>query len=433
MSTLVVRGPGTISGALTLPGDKSISHRAVMLGAVAAGRTTLHGLSAGEDVASTIATLRQYGVRIETEGGVTTVYSRGIDEWVDPDGVLDCGNSGTTMRVLAGLASRRDFESVFDGDDSLRGRPMERVARPLRALGARVDLRDGCPPLWVQGGDLHGADIDIPIPSAQVKTAVLLAALGADGATTVTEGVVTRDHTERILQALGVEISRSVENAAHRVEIAPASTPAFDLAVPGDVSSSAFLVAAAVLSGDVRIDGVGLNPTRVGYLEILDKMGALVRFDVREERMNEPVGTIDAELSTGLNAVTIEGSVVPPLLDELPVLAVVATQAVGETIVRGAHELRVKESDRIATLLAGLRSFGAEVEELEDGFMVSGPTILSGARVESAGDHRIAMAFTVAGLIAKGETRIEDFDSADVSWPGFDKVLASLGADVEMT
>jgi 3-phosphoshikimate 1-carboxyvinyltransferase len=432
MSTLFIRGPARISGSLSLPGDKSISHRALMLGAAAAGRTTVRGLAPGADVASTIACLERYGVRLEPDGGVVTIHSRGIDEWTEPEGILDCRNSGTTMRVLAGLAARRPFESVFDGDDSLRRRPMDRVAIPLRILGARVETRDGCPPLWVQGGALRGGYVETGVASAQVKTAVMLAALGAEGTSAVVEPVVTRDHTERMLESLGVEIAQSITEDGHRIDIVPTPTPPFDLAVPGDVSSSAFLVAAAVLSGKVHIDGVGLNPTRTGYLDVLRMMGASVRWETREDRMNEPVGTIDAEISQ-MRGVTLDETVIPQILDELPAIAVVATQAHGETVVRNARELRVKESDRITTLVEGLRAFGADVDELDDGLVVRGPVVLEGATVRSAGDHRIAMAFAVAGIIAKGDTRVEDFESADVSWPGFDGVLATLGAEVELT
>ncbi len=430
-SVLVIQGPSSVSGSVSVPGDKSISHRALMLGAAASGRTTVRNLATGADVASTMACLEAYGVRVERREDMASVHSRGISEWSAPTSALDCGNSGTTMRVLAGLAARCTFETTLDGDASLRRRPMERVAEPLRAFGARVQTSDdGRPPLLVAGGSLHAADVDTGVASAQVKTASMFAALGAEGPSTVTEPLHSRDHTERILRALGVEIVEHDTNGHHRIEITPAPTPAFDLAVPGDPSSAAFIVCAAVLAGEVHIDRVALNPLRIGYLELLSRMGADVRWETLEDRMNEPVGFIDARAST-LVATTVDEALVPTLHDELPVLAVVATQAEGETVVRGARELRIKESDRIAALVDGLRRLGADIDELDDGFVIRGPSPLGGATVDAYGDHRIAMALTVAGLVATGETRITGYECADVSWPGYDAVLGSLGVSVQ--
>ena len=430
MTTLVIRGPASVSGSMSVPGDKSISHRALMLGAAASGRTTVRNLAPGADVASTMSCIEAYGVRVERREDMASVHSRGIEGWTAPASVLDCGNSGTTMRILAGLAARCAFRTTLDGDASLRRRPMERVAEPLRAFGADVVTSDdGRPPLIVTGGALHPADIDTAVASAQVKTAAIFAALGAQGPSTVTEPLHSRDHTERILQALGVDIVEQDVNGHHRIEIAPAPTPPFDLAVPGDPSSSAFLVCAAVLAGEVHIEQVALNPMRIGYLELLKQMGADVRWETLEDRMNEPVGFIDARASS-LRATVVDESIVPALHDELPVLAVVATQAEGETVVRGARELRVKESDRIAALVDGLRRLGADVDELDDGFVVRGPSELRGATVDAYGDHRIAMALAVAGLVADGETRITGYECADVSWPGFDRALGSLGVEV---
>jgi 3-phosphoshikimate 1-carboxyvinyltransferase len=430
MTTLVIAGPASVGGAISPPGDKSISHRALMLGAAAAGRTTVRNIAPGADVASTMACLERYGVRIERGDDMASVHSRGIAEWGPPPGILDCGNSGTTMRVLAGLAARCAFDTVLDGDDSLRRRPMERVAQPLRMFGAEVETSEGgTPPITVRGGSLRAADIDTAVTSAQVKTSALFAALGADGPSVVSEPLPTRDHTERMLNALGVEIAERVEDGRHRVDVTPAITPPFDLAVPGDPSSAAFVVTAAVLAGNIHLDSVLLNPLRIGYLEVLKRMGADVRWETLEDRMNEPVGLIDAEAST-LGSVTIDEAIVPTMNDELPLLAVVATQAEGETVVRGARELRVKESDRISALVDGLRRMGADIDELDDGFVVRGPVVLKGATVDGYGDHRIAMALAVAGLVAKGETRVTGFECADISWPGFDQVLGSLGAEV---
>ncbi len=431
MSTLILR-PSKISGSVAVPGDKSLSHRGLMLGAVAAGRTTLRNVASGADVSSTAACLSCYGVAIERREATVTIDSAGIANWVDPGGKLDCGNSGTTMRLLAGLAAQRSFVSRFDGDASLRRRPMERVAQPLRALGADVTTADGGgPPLVVVGGSLHGATVETGVASAQVKSSVLLAALGADGPTTVIEPLQTRDHTERLFAALGAEISWARTTEGNRIEMSPYVPPPFELNVPGDVSSAAFVVAAAVLAGDVEIDGVLLNLSRIGFFEALTRMGADVSWDSAEERMHEQVGSVAARQSS-LSAVTIGPADVPMLHDELPMLAVLATQAEGETVVAGAEELRVKESDRIAATVAGLAAMGADAEERPDGFVVRGPTPLRGAVIDSAEDHRIAMAFAIAGLIASGETVIEGFGAADISWPGFDGVLSSLGADVEL-
>jgi 3-phosphoshikimate 1-carboxyvinyltransferase len=432
MTTLVISGPASVSGSVSVPGDKSISHRALMLGAAASGRTTVRNLAPGADVASTMSCLESYGVRVERREDMASVHSRGIDDWTAPTEILDCGNSGTTMRVLAGLAARCAFETTLDGDASLRRRPMERVAEPLRAFGAKVLTADnGRPPLSVVGGSLHAADVDTGVASAQVKTAAIFGALGADGPSTVTEPWHSRDHTERMLKALGVEIVERDENGEHRVDVTPSLTPPFDLAVPGDPSSAAFIVCAAVLAGDVHVEQVSLNPMRIGYLELLTRMGANVRWETLEDRMYEPVGFVDAQTSS-LVAAMVDEEVVPRLHDELPVLAVVATQAEGETVVRGARELRIKESDRIAALTDGLRRLGADIDELDDGFVVRGPTELRGAPVDAYGDHRIAMALAVAGLVATGETRITGYECADISWPGFDAVLASLGAEVTL-
>lgn len=432
MTTLIVRGRRPVSGTVSVPGDKAIAHRGLMLGAMASGRTTLRNVAPGADVTSTASCLSSYGVAIERRDGTVTIDSSGIAHWREPARALDCGNSGTTMRILAGLAAHREFVTVLDGDASLRRRPMERVARPLRAFGADVSTSSGgVAPLRVRGGSLHGAVVQTEVASGQVKSSVLFAALGADETSVVTEPMPTRDHTERMLAALGASVSWAVTDEGNTIEIAPFAPPPFELNIAGDVSSAAFIVAAGVATGDVEMESVGLNLSRIGFLEALRAMGADVSWDVVEERMNEPVGRIVVRRST-LGPSTIGGRDIPTLHDELPLLAVLATQASGETVVRDAEELRIKESDRIAATVAGLRMLGADIEERPDGFVVSGPTPLTGGAVESYGDHRIAMAFAVAGLVADGETRIEGFECADVSWPGFDRALASLGADVEV-
>lgn len=431
MSSLVVRGPATIDGRLTVPGDKSISHRALLIGTVAHGTTTIRNIGPGEDLVSTIRCARAYGVAVDRAGDDVIVHGGGLGSWSAPTAVLDCGNSGTTMRLLAGLAGHHEFVSDLDGDTSLRPRPMQRLVAPLGALGVRVTTTDGHAPIHVEGGHLSGADVTLDVPSAQVKTAVLFAAMAADGPTALTEPAPSRDHTERLLRALGATLAEQTDDdGSHRVELRPFEPPAFELDVPGDLSSAAFAVGAALLCGRVFIDGVGLNVTRCGFLDAFSQMRGHIHTSVTHEALGEDVGTIEAERSE-LEGAVIDGGD-PGLQDELPLLAVLATQADGVTEVRGAEELRGKESDRIATIVRGLRSLGAEIDELPDGFTVRGPTQLIGSTVQSAGDHRIAMALAVAGLAAKGDTIIEGFDAAAVSWPGFDRALASLGADVEL-
>ena len=436
MTTLLVVGPSEISGSVSVPGDKSISHRGLMLGAVATGRTTLRNVAPGADVASTASCLTAYGTAIERRDAIVTIDSSGIAHWREPQSVLDCGNSGTTMRLLAGLAAQLGLCSRFDGDASLRRRPMERVAIPLRVLGAKVTTSEGgVPPIEVEGGNLHGAVVDTAIASAQVKSAVLLAALGADDRCIVTEPFATRDHTERMLAALGAEISWARTPEGNTIDVLPYVPPPFEVNVPGDVSSAAFVIAAGVVAGTaggmVDMEGVGLNMSRLGFLEALRTMGADVSWDVTEERMHEAVGRIEAKRSS-LGPITIGESEIPAIHDELPLLAVLATQAEGESVVRGAGELRVKESDRISATVDGLRRMGADIDELDDGFVIRGPMRLHGATVDAAADHRIAMAFAVAGLMAEGQTQIEGFEAADVSWPSFDEVLTSLGAKAEL-
>lgn len=428
MTTLRVR-PSSVAGTCSVPGSKSISHRALMLGAVARGTSRVRGLGFGADVAATIACLRSYGVTIEASPDEALIESEGIAAWREPASELDCANSGTTMRTLAGLAARHTFTTTLDGDESLRRRPMQRVAEPLTKLGARVSTDDGRPPLEISGGALKGTDIALEVASAQVKTAVLFAGMGASGTTTVTEPVASRDHTERMLSALGAPVAEeTLAEGSHRVRIEAFDVPVFELDVPGDVSSAAFIVAAGLLAGSVRIESVGLNPTRVRFLETVQRMDGNVTTEIAGDAMGEPVGAIVAS-SSSLKALTVDGSD-PAIHDELPLIALLATQAEGETIVKSAGELRVKESDRIDTVVRGLRSLGADIHELVDGFVVRGRRRLRGAHVQSFGDHRIAMMLAVAGLIAEGETHVDGFECSAVSWPGFETTLEVLGADV---
>lgn len=434
MSTLLVRGPARVSGTRPVPGDKSISHRALLFAGVAAGTSRLRGLGPGEDVAATRRCLEAYGVRVHPSTDGLEVAG-GIDAWREPGGPLDCGNSGTTMRLLAGLAARRPFTTILDGDASLRRRPMDRIADPLRRLGGHVRAReDRLPPIEISGGSLVGASITTKVASAQVKSCVLLAGLGAEGTTTLVEPAPSRDHTERLLTAMGAPIRTwNTPDGGVRVEIEAHDLPPVDLTVPGDLSSAAFLVAAAILCGEVRVPRVGLNPTRTGFLDTVSRMGARLERDVTEEHMGEPVGALRAERSD-LRGVRVDPDTIPIALvhDELPLVAVLATTARGRTEVTGAGELRVKESDRITAIAEGLSRLGAAITERPDGFVVDGPTPLRGALVDAHGDHRVAMALAVAGLVASGETRIDGFEAAAVSWPDFADGLTALGADMEV-
>jgi 3-phosphoshikimate 1-carboxyvinyltransferase len=431
MSTLVVHGPARIDGRAVVPGDKSISHRALMLASLADGSSTVTNLAPGDDVAATGRCLEAVGAAITP--GTDGVSVDGVSHWSAPAAPLDCANSGTTMRLLAGLAAHHAFETVLDGDRSLRARPMDRVARPLRALGAAVGARrDRFPPLSVRGGRLRGVRVETEVPSAQVKSCALLAGLAAEGETVVSESVRTRDHTERMLAWLGAPVDVGVgRDGSVTVGVRAFRPKPFALDVPGDPSSAAFLVAAAFLCGRVEIDGVGLNETRTGFYETCARMGGDVDLQTLDERGGEPVGRIRAERSD-LRGLRVEGSIVPSMIDEIPLVAVLSTAAHGATLVTGAGELRVKESDRIATTCAGLRRLGADIAERSDGFEVHGPSVLRGATVAACGDHRIAMALAVAALSADGETRIEGFEAAAVSWPGFERALTELGAEVEL-
>jgi 3-phosphoshikimate 1-carboxyvinyltransferase len=406
-------------GRFTLPGDKSISHRAAILGAMAEGPTLIHNYSPAADCASTLSCLRGLGVAITRQADTVSIDGS-LDSWRAPAAVLDAENSGSTIRMLAGALAGRPFRSVVTGDESLRRRPVERVAVPLRAMGAAVLTTDGKPPITIEGGRLRGLSYDLPVASAQVKTAVLLAGLQAEGRTTVREPAPSRDHTERMLPAFGVRVDR--DGLAATVE-GGARLRGAELTVPGDASSAAFLVVAALVLPDseVRLDGVLLSPTRTAFLDVLRAMGG--RIEARREATDpEPVGSVVAS-SSSLTGTTVDPALVPSLIDEVPALAVASAFARGEFRVHGASELRVKESDRIAALVEGLAALGARVSELPDGLVVRGGTPLRGARVRSHGDHRIAMALSVAALAAEGATEVEGAECVAVSFPGFYDLL----------
>ena len=418
-------------GHVRPPGDKAISHRYALLAALADGRSEIRGYSTGGDCASTVRCLRSLGVTIEETGRdasglALTITGRGLRGLSAPTGMLDAGNSGSTMRMLAGILAAHPFSTTMTGDDSLRRRPMRRVIVPLERMGARIGSEDGRPPLSIQGtSSIQPIEFFPEVPSAQVKTAVILAGLHANGTTTVHEPLATRDHTERALHAFGVR----VEAAGRSVSVRGGQRlTARNLEVPGDISSAAFwMVAAASLPGsDIVIESVGVNPTRTGIIDVLRRMGADVQIEGDGGNVGEPAGTIRVRHGD-LGATVIEPAEVPGVIDELPVLGALATHG-GELRVTGAQELRVKESDRISALADGLRRMGADIDELPDGFHVRGRQRLRGGDVDARNDHRLAMAFAVAALGASGPTVIHDAGAAAVSYPEFFSVLESLRA-----
>jgi 3-phosphoshikimate 1-carboxyvinyltransferase len=414
------------AGRVQVPGDKSISHRYALLAALADGPSTIAGYSPGADCASTLRCLRALGVRVRLAGEATVaIDGAGVRGLARPPAPLDAGNSGTTLRLLAGILAAHPFSSTLTGDESLRRRPMRRVIDPLTRMGARVESRDGRPPLVVEGADLHGIDFAPDVPSAQVKSAVLLAGLQAAGRTTVVEPAPTRDHTERALPAFGCDISR----AGHTMSIEGGQRlAARRVRVPGDLSSAAFWAALAAgrPGSAIEIEGVGLNPSRTGLLDVLRRAGADVHATIDEERAGEPVGRLHVRHADA-RSFSIAPADVPGVIDEIPALAALAAlMPEGTTLeVRGAAELRVKESDRIAALANGFRALGARVEEYDDGFTLEARP-LSGGAVDSAGDHRLAMAFAIAAIGGAGPTTIAGASAVDVSYPGFFDELARL-------
>jgi 3-phosphoshikimate 1-carboxyvinyltransferase len=426
--TIIARPGRAVSGRIRVPGDKSISHRALMLGALAEGQTVISGFLAGEDCLATMAALRELGVAIDASDPERIVVAGvGLHGLRAPNAPLDMGNSGTGMRLLAGILAGQNFKSELTGDASLRQRPMERIASPLRQMGATVDTAAGRPPLRICGGALKPLDFASPVASAQVKSAVLLAGLYADGDTRVTEPGVTRDHTERMLQTFGARV-RYGDRVA--VVHGPAQLTGCSVAVPGDLSSAAFALGAGCLStgSGLTIDGVGVNPTRTGVLDILRLMGADVAINDRSAMGAEPVATLVAR-SSRLRGVVIPEKLIPLAIDELPLVFALAACAEGATVISGAEELRHKESDRIAVMATGLRALGIRVEESADGAVIHGGQI-RGGEVDSTGDHRIAMAFCVAAMCADGPVTIRDTANVATSFPGFVSLLHSVGLQV---
>ena len=398
-----------------------------MLGALATGETTVKGFVPGADCLSTVRCIRALGAQVEDLGaGDMRVQGVGLNGLKEAEDVLDAGNSGTTVRLLSGILAGQPFYTTLTGDWSLRRRPMARIVEPLTRMGARIMGRGGdrLLPLAIRGGDLRSIEYCLPVASAQVKSCVILAALFADGETTVVEPAPTRDHTERMMRAMGAR----VDTDGNRITLRGGQPlKAVPIEVPGDISSAAFfLVAGAITPGsDVVIEGVGVNPTRTGILDILSAMGADITMENGREVGGEPIADLRVRTSA-LRATTVEGNLVPRAIDELPVLAVAATQAEGRTLVREAQELRVKETDRIKAIVTELKAMGARIEEQPDGFIVDGPTPLRGASVKTYGDHRMAMSLAVAGLVAECQTTIEGTECAVVSFPGFFDKLNSL-------
>ena len=429
-TSVTVEPARRLRGRLRVPGDKSISHRYALLAALAGGTSTINGYSTGADCRSTLRCLRALGVDIEEtaetgETSTVTVAGRGIGAFVRPAQALDAGNSGTTMRLLAGILAGHPFDTVLTGDASLQRRPMRRIIDPLQRMGGHVDAADGRPPLRIRGGALEGIAYAPPVASAQVKSAVLLAGLHARGITRVRERTPTRDHTERALEAFGVPLTRA--NGAVAVAGGSPLRP-LALAVPGDPSSAAFwaVTAAAVPESDVTLEAVGLNPTRTAFLDVLRRAGADIEMDVANTSGGEPSGGIRIR-SGRLRDVEIGATEVPALIDELPVLGALAAH--GPAVeVTGAAELRHKESDRITALAAGLRAIGVRVEERPDGFRAERDGTPAGGTVDAAGDHRLAMAFAVAALAGAGPSVIAGAGVVDVSYPGFFSALDALRA-----
>jgi 3-phosphoshikimate 1-carboxyvinyltransferase len=416
-----------LAGRLRLPGDKSISHRAALIAALADGRSEISNFSSAADCASTLSCLRELGVSIKREDD--KVVFTGSQKLAAPRRPQDCGNSGTTLRLLAGVLAGHDFTAELIGDASLSSRPMRRIIEPLEMMGAKIEATDGKAPLKVHGSNqLKPITYKLPVASAQVKSAILFAGLNAVGRTTVIETSPSRDHTERLFNGFGVPVTTN-EDLSVTLD-GPARFTGGSIMIPGDVSSAAYFVAAAMLlpGSKLTIEGVGLNPTRAAFLSVLSSWGADISTSGLQTERNEPYGTINVrgERTGTLSDRTLGHSMIPSLIDDLPLLAVVGSQIEGGILIRDAAELRLKESDRLATTAANLRAMGASVEEFDDGLRVSGPTKLRGALIDSHGDHRIAMAFSVAALLADGETEIAGAECVAISFPEFFTLLESL-------
>lgn len=426
MKKMTIAGGVPLRGMIEVPGDKSITHRALILASMAEGTSRITNPSTAGDCLSTARVMGMLGAGVTIGRGDFTIVGRGPDGFIEPASVLDFGNSGTGMRLTAGAVASCPVRAVLDGDDSLRKRPMDRIIIPLRLMGADLRGREGdrFPPLSVKGGQLHGIRYESPVASAQVKSSVLIAACRAGGETVFTEPRLSRDHTERIMPMFGASPKES-HSGIHIT--GPLCLKAADITVPGDISSAAFWIVGALIvpGSELIIHGVGLNPTRTGFLEVLAGMGADLTWEVQGESGKEPVGNIKASYST-LSGTTITADMIPSCVDELPILAVAATAAEGITTISGASELRVKESDRIAAMASQLSALGGQIEERSDGLVIKGGQPLDGANLQSFGDHRIAMSLAIAALTARGSTVIMDTGNIDTSYPEFGKTLRKL-------
>ncbi len=430
---LKIRSNGPLIGRCSVPGDKSISHRAVIFGSIAEGSSHIRNFLDGHDCRATMNIMRAMGVRIdEINRTRLEVHGVGLDGLQEPGDVLDCDNSGTTMRLLAGLLAGQEFVSVLSGTSQIRGRPMARIVDPLHTMGAQIFGRQGgrYAPLTLVPSRLSAIEYEMPVASAQVKSCILLAGLYAHGLTVVHQPGPARDHTERMLNSMGAPVS-ALGNTTHSERPQSPLEP-LNILIPGDISSAAFLLvgASALPDSKLTIVDVGVNATRTGIVDALSEMGANIRRRARPLQGGEPVADLIVS-GGGLKGLDFGGEQLVTMIDELPVLAVAATQAEGRTVVRDAQELRVKETDRIATTVSELKKMGAQIQETADGFIVDGPTRLTGAAVDSHGDHRLAMALAVAGVIAEGETTIHNAHVTADSFPGFESTLRALNVDVQ--
>lgn len=415
-----------LSGELTVPGDKSISHRSIMLGSIAKGTTAIRGFLQGADCLSSIACFRKMGVEIQNDGDLVTVKGLGLRGLKAPTDTLDVGNSGTTTRLMSGILAAQNFSCRVNGDASIQKRPMKRIMLPLSMMGANItsELGNDCAPLRITGSNLHGIAYDSPVASAQVKSAILFAGLYADGVTSVTEPAVSRNHTELMFESFGVDIKTEGRTAT----VHPASELyAQEIEVPGDISSAAYFIAAGLITpnSEITIKNVGINPTRDGILRVCEMMGANVKLEAKGGGVGEPIADITVSTTT-LHGCEIGGNIIPTLIDEIPIIAIMAATAEGDTIIKDAAELKVKESNRIDVMVSNLSAMGASIEATDDGMIIHGGKPLHGAAINSKLDHRIAMSFAVASLIADGETEILGSECVDISYPTFYRDLMKL-------
>ena len=424
MDTLI-NNSKAIKKTITIPGDKSISHRSVMLGSLANGTTHVHGFLTGEDCLSTIACFKKMGIEIELDGTDVTVHGKGLNGLKAPTETLDVGNSGTTLRLMTGILSAQPFSCTVTGDSSIQKRPMDRVEKPLKQMGAEITGQGGekiLAPLHITGHSLKGTHYTLPVASAQVKSAIILAGLYAEGKTVITEPEATRDHTEIMLNHFGADIKRN----GNDITVTPVKELyAKEIFVPGDISSAAyFMVLGAVCpDSDITIKNVGINPTRTGIITVLENMGANITLLNERTVSGEKVADINVKYTPSLKSTTVEGDIIPKLIDEIPAIAVAACFAEGTTVIKDAQELKVKESNRIKTVVNELKKFGADIEETDDGMIIKGKCSLKGAVCDSHNDHRIAMSMAVAGIMAEGSTTIKDSQCVDISFPTFFSLL----------